>query len=934
MTQELKSKTQSNGAGSLNADIELLSGLLDEVLYTHGGQHLLDMVNKIKLMAHSWRMDLNDETKSIMEADIKAEIASLSHEVRQDVIRAYALFLHMINIAEQNYRIRKNNSYEIEDMKTSQPLSIENTVVTLKEAGYSAQDIKEAIPYLSLKLVVTAHPTEATKRTVLDIQKRLGRRLKELDNPFLTEREQKYIKENLLNEVVLLWQTNELHNKKPEVSDEVKNGLYYFDKTFFNVLPDVHREMRVCLEKHFPEEEWSIPNFLRFGSWIGGDRDGNPFVTHNVTWNTLSIQRDLIISKYMQAIDYLIDRYSYCTTRIKVTDDLINLINEKESVYLSAEEKWSVETEMYRRALTFMRKRLTMVGVLDDIGYKNPDELLSELAIIRDSLKLHLPSQDELRRINRFMRQIELFGFHLTSLDVRNHSGEHQLAISEILAKVNITKNYEALSEEEKLNVLSRVLTDPRPLLLTHEDYSDKTREMIATFKTIKKIHDYYGAVAIPTYIVSMAQSASDLLEVLVFAKEVGLYYLSPGGIVTSTLNITPLFETIDDLKVGQIIMRRMFEMPIYRHHLALLDHKQEIMVGYSDGSKDGGALTSNWKIYKAQINITKMAEDFNVKVTFFHGRGGSLGRGGNPLNRSIVSQPPQTVLNGVKITEQGEVLASRYLVKDIAERNLEQAASTLLQTTTATLKTSKNEDVVYQKPFWIDSLDEIADAAFVKYRSLIFEDEDLFAYFNDVSPINIFVNLNIGSRPMHRVANPSFFSLRAIPWVFGWMQNRQLIPGWYGAGTGLTTFADAKEDNLQIMRTLYKEWSHFKTIIDNLHIALTTADMSIGKIYTSLSKNQTAATRIFTNIKEEYERTKEIILKIVEVNEILEHVPTIKNSMARRRLYLDPLNFMQVEMLNAFHNTDEADEKEKTELLTQVLLTINGIVVGLRNTG
>ena len=930
----MQTKLKTNNVRSLHADIELLSNLLDEVLFTHGGQVLLDMVDKIKMLTTTWRLEPNETSRKAIESKIKEEIAALPHDVRQDVIRAYTLFLHMINIAEQNYRIRRNSSFELEDMKESQPLSIENTVVTLKEAGYTAEDIMEAIPYLSLRLIITAHPTEATKRTVLDIQKRLGSRLKELDNPFLSETEQKFIKENILNEVVLLWQTNELHNKKPEVLDEVKNGLYYFDKTFFNVLPAVHRELRVCLEKHFPEKEWKVPNFLRFGSWIGGDRDGNPFVTHEFTWNTLLLQRDLILHKYLQAIDYLIDRYSYCATRINVAPELIKLINEKEDLYLSDNQKWPVESEVYRRALSFMRMRLASVGTESNTAYKNPEELLADLAIIRDSLKSHLPSQDELRRINRFMRQIELFGFHLTPLDVRNHSGEHQWAISEILAKVNITKNYETLPEEEKLKVLNQVLTDPRPLLLTHEDYSEKTREVIATFKTIKKTHDYFGSVAIPTYIISMTQSPSDLLEVLVFSKEVGLYHLSPEGIVSSTLNITPLFETIEDLRIGQILMRRLFEMPIYRHHLALLDHKQEIMVGYSDGSKDGGALTSNWKIYKAQIDITKMSNDFNIQVTFFHGRGGSLGRGGNPVNRSIVSQPPQTVLNGVKITEQGEVLASRYLVRDIATRNLEQAASSLLQTTISTLKASKNPDVLYQQQYWIDSLEQIAEAAFDKYRSLIFNDEDLFNYYTDVSPINTFVNLNIGSRPMHRVANPTFANLRAIPWVFGWMQNRQLIPGWYGAGTGLQMFADADKGNLKIMQTLYKDWSHFKTIIDNLHIALITADMSVGEIYLSLAKNQEAAKRIFANINDEYERTKNIILKIVGVNELVEHFPTIKESASRRRLYLDPLHFLQVEMLGALNNSTDTDEKENNELLTQALLTINGIVVGLRNTG
>jgi len=895
----------TNAIALLNRDIELLNEMLEEILRTHGGQALIDKVNKIRALAKAWSPD---ETLGATEADVRAEIAALNFTVRQDVIRAFTAFLHLADVAEQNNRIRRNLSYKMEDTKTSQPLSIENAIVNLKEAGYNAEDIKEAIPHLSIRLIITAHPTESTKRSILDVKKRLSLRLKELDNPVLTEKETVFIKENILNEIAILWQSNELSNRKPGVLDEVKNGLYYFDKTFVDVLPDIHRELEISLRKHFPDEKWKIPNFLRFGSWIGGDRDGNPFVTHDITWQTLKLQRELIIAKHLDAFDYLINRYSYCITRIKISDDLIELIESKEDMYLADNQKWPVKTEMYRRALTFMRYRLTQVGI-SDAGYKNPDELLQELRIIRESLGRHLPSNDELRRINRLIRQIELFGFHLASLEVRNHSGEHEAAMCEILAKVNITQDYASLSEERKLAALNYVLTDPRPLLLSGESYGEKTREVIATFKTIKRAHDAYGAVAIPTYIISMTQSASDLLEVLVFAKEVGLYYLHPDGSVTSTLKIAPLFETIGDLTAGQAIMQQMFELPIYKQHLALLNDYQEIMVGYSDGSKDGGTLTANWKIYKTQIEVNRLAKEYGIHVEFFHGRGGSLGRGGGALNRSIVSQPPQTSINGVKITEQGEVLSTRYLLPEIAFRNLEQATSTLLETVTTALKTSTSDDCVHHEPYWIDSLDEISRAAFAKYRSLVFEDEHLFAYYNDVSPLKNFANLNIGSRPMHRVANPSFTSLRAIPWVFGWMQNRQFVPGWYAAGTGLETFANAKSGNLEIMRKMYRDWPLFTAIINNLHAALVKADMQIAKAYIPLAKNQEAAKRIFASIEEEYARTKAIVLRISETDELLAHFPLDRESALHRTQHIDPLNFLQADLLKALYGNGDISE-------------------------
>jgi len=912
----------------LKRDIDLLDSMLYEVLFTHGGLELVCSVKRIMTLAKDWQS--ND---GATDAGIKTEIAALSFTQRQDVIRAFTAFFHTLNVAEQNHRIRRNLSYEIEDTKISQPFSIENAIANLKEAGYGVDDIKAAIPHLSIRLIVTAHPTETTKRTILDIKKRLSLRLKELDNPYLIEKETSFIMENILNEITILWQSNELSNQKPSVLDEVRGGLYYFDKTFFDVLPDIHREMRISLLKHFPEVEWKIPNFLRFGSWIGGDRDGNPFVTHDITWQTLELQRELIITKYLEVFDYLINRYSYCTSRIKVSGDLIELINAKEDKYLTDNQKWPIETEVYRRALTFMRHRLSLVGKTE-AGYKNPEEILLELRIIRESLKQHLPFHDELRRINRVIRQFELFGFHLAPLEIRNHSGEHEEAMCEILAKVNLVKDYAALSEEKKQQKLIDVLTDPRPLLLSGESYSDKTREVIATFNTIKRAHDEFGPVAVPTYLVSMTRSPSDILEVLVFAKEAGLYYLRPSGDIITTLKIAPLFETIGDLNASREIMGKLFETPVYRQHLKLMNDYQEVMVGYSDGSKDGGSLTANWKIYKAQIEINQLAKEYGINVEFFHGRGGSLGRGGGALNRSIASQPPQTVINGVKITEQGEVLSSRYLLAEIAHRNLEQAASTLLETVTIALKSSKEAEPAHLKPHWIEALDEISEAAFAKYRSLVFEDEDLFDYYNDVSPLKNFANLNIGSRPMHRVVNPSFTSLRAIPWVFGWMQNRQLIPGWYAAGTALQEFANAKSENLAFLRKMYGDWPLFTSIINNLHTAMMQADMEIAKAYIPLAKNQEAAKRIFANIKEEYVKTKEIVLLISEVDELLAHHPLFRESMLFRAPHIGPLNFLQVELLKELRENTELSDEDERKLITQILLTINGIIAGLRNTG
>jgi len=919
--------TQLDATALLRRDVRLLGNMLGEVLVTHGGPHLLNTVEKIRLLSKAGRIEASLEIYENLHSEIKA----LDFDLRQDVIRAFAIFSHLVNIAEQNHRIRRNRTYALEDIKTIQPFSIENAIISLKAAGYTAEDIKEALPHLSLKLVMTAHPTEASKKSIIRTQKRIGLTLKELDHPLLSEKEQDFIKANILNEIAILWQSNELFSKKPAVLDEVKAGLYYFDETLFDVLPDIHRELRISLRKHYPETRWdNVPNFLHFGSWIGGDRDGNPFVTHDITWKTLELQRSLVLKKYLEVIDNLIDRYSYSVTRITVSDDLIKLVEEKENKYLKEESRWPLKSEMYRRALAFMRYRLTQTGISSD-GYQDPSELLEELKILRLSLKNHLPSRNEGRRIKRFILQIELFGFHLAPLDVRNHSGEHEAAICEILAKVNLATNYSNLSEKDKIQTLNKVLTDPRPLLLPGEDYSEQTQEVIATFKTIKRAHDAFGAAVIPTYLISMTQSASDLLEVLVLAKEVCLYHLHPDGTITTTLNIAPLLETIEDLTAGCQIMKEMFEMPIYMHHLSLLGNKQEIMLGYSDGSKDGGSLTANWKLYKTQIEINDLAEKYNVDVNFFHGRGGSLGRGGGPLSRSIITQPFQTITNGIKITEQGEVLSLRYLLPDIATRSLEQATSALLQNVATALKLSAEKQPVYQDPRWLDALNAISDMAFKKYRSLVFENEKFFDYYSDVSPLNEIGSMNIGSRPMRRQNKLSFENLRAIPWVFSWLQNRQFLPGWYAAGTGLDTFAKEKPEHLELMQQMYKDWPFFTAIIDNLHLALTKADMEIAKAYIPLAKDQEAAKEIFAEIGEEFERTKDIVLNISQVDDLLDHYPRIKNSALRRNPYVDPLNLLQANILQELR---AAGVEEKNALLIQMLLTISGIAAGLRNTG
>ncbi|MBX0359300.1 phosphoenolpyruvate carboxylase [Halobacillus sp. Nhm2S1] len=914
-------KNTNDHTTPLRRDIHALGKMLGDILVHHGGEELLNKVETIRQLTKDLRNNPDPSTYN----QLKDEIQNLEPPMRSQVIRAFSIYFHLVNIAEQNHRIRRRREYQLREDHGAQPFSLESAVQNLKNNDFSKSAIQEVLNKLSLELIITAHPTEATKRTVLEIQKRIATILKKLDHPQLTKSERESLQDSLQNEVTVLWQTDELRERKPTVMDEVRNGLYYFDETLFDVLPDIHQELETRLEDHYPNEDWNVPNFLRFGSWIGGDRDGNPNVTPEITWQTLQKQRKLVLKKYDEVLVELMKRFSHSSTQVTVTDELRNAI-EREEPMLPKGKKWRVDREIYRRKFAIILERLRQVGK-SDIGYGYADELLKDLRQIRDSAQTHQPNKRELKKLRKLIRQVELFGFHLATLDIRNHSGEHESAVSELLQKVGIVEDYASLKEQDKLEILQDVLKDPRPISLLNEDYSEETQKMLNVFQMIRRAHKEFGERSIEVYLISMTESASDLLEVLVLAKEAGIYRLHADGTVESNLNVAPLLETVDDLVAGPEILKTLFEMDVYSKHLDKHGNHQEIMLGYSDGSKDGGTLTANWRLYKAQQEIHDMAHEYNVGLKFFHGRGGSLGRGGGPLNRSLLSQPVETLGEGVKITEQGEVLSSRYLLRDIAYRSLEQGASTLLE---GAMNISKeSEQGHHREELWEQALEEISDVSLKKYQSLVFSDSDFLTYFNEATPLQEISELNIGSRPMKRKDSSKFENLRAIPWVFAWTQNRQLIPAWYAAGTGLASYVENNEDNLAVLKQMYENWPFFRSTINNLQMALTKADIQTAKEYKALVNDQELGERIFQNIVEEYDRTKDILLKITGDAELLDHQPTIKESVRLRNPYVDPLNFLQVELIKELRQVDDHED-----ILTEVLLTISGIAAGLRNTG
>ncbi|GGG07442.1 phosphoenolpyruvate carboxylase [Paenibacillus abyssi] len=923
---------RSQPSNLLRRDVRFLGNILGEVLVHQSGDELLEIVEKIREMSKTLRAEYLPE----LYEEFKKVIVSLSPENRHQVIRAFAIYFQLVNIAEQNHRVRRKRDYERSAGEAVQPGSIESAVQDLKERNIPVEVVREMLSDISLELVMTAHPTEATRRAVMDIHKRMAEDVMELDNPTLTYREREKLREKLLNEVLTLWQTDELRDRKPKVIDEVRNGLYYFDETLFEVLPEVYEELERCLDKYYPEQSWHVPTYLRFGSWIGGDRDGNPSVTAKVTWETLTLHRQLVLEKYEEMLKELMNLLSFSANIVDVTEELSESIRSDRQDIGSVKciELWRNEKEPYRIKLSYMLEKLNNTRDESLKGtskrYNSPDELKLDLQIIDRSLRHHYADYVADTHIRKMIRQVELFGFHLSALDIRQHSKEHENAMTEILAKMSIVEDYASLSEQDKIELLHKLLKDPRPLTSSHLSYSEGTRECLDVYQTVYRAQQEFGPNCISSYLISMTQGASDMLEVMVFAKEVGLFRQEADGSVICTLQSVPLFETIDDLHAAPSIMSSLFELPIYRAAVEAMGDLQEIMLGYSDSNKDGGVVTANWELRVALKDITAAAKTYNVKLKFFHGRGGALGRGGMPLNRSILAQPPHTIGGGIKITEQGEVLSSRYSMQGIAYRSLEQATWALITAARFAKFPSQEPEAEAQ---WDRIAKGISETAQKKYQDLIFRDPDFLTFFKESTPLTEIGELNIGSRPSKRKNSDRFEDLRAIPWVFAWTQSRYLLPAWYAAGTAMRSYVDGSEERMETLKQMYAGFPFFRSLIDNLQMALAKADLQIAKEYAAMVKDDTIRTRIFGQIEEEYTLTSSMILQITGQNEILDNVPVIQESIRLRNPYVDPLSYMQVQLLSELREL-RAQDGDDTELLREVLLTINGIAAGLRNTG
>ena len=913
---------------SLGEKIRLLGDLLGDVIKEQAGISIFEKEEQIRALSKSRRQ--GDQSAQQHISSVIGEVSSdLEHA--EEILKAFSTYFSLVNLAEEHRRIEILNERIEQAFQKREPMdeTLEAGIAVLKREGYQADDIKQLLENMTVMPVFTAHPTESKRRTTREILRFLSEHLSIIESSKYEHQLAKY-KSRLHKAITLLWQSDDSRNRKPTVLDEVRTtGLYFFEHTLFEVVPLIYQELERALESQFPDTNWDVPQVLKYGSWIGGDRDGNPFVTNETTRQALKAHMRLALTRYESDVQQLYELLSPSRSRATFDEAFDQqLQNELAEVPESEKEVLGrFDQEPYRQKLILVYRRIkaTRKQVRRDWaelkengrGYNNSQELLDDLMQIKNSL-LHNRGESLVRGyLNYLIRRVSVFGFHLASIDVRQHSGKHESVFEEVLRRYEIADSYSALSESQRAELLTREIENPRPLTAKLH-FSDETNETIATFRMVREAHENVGSESIQNYIVSMTESVSDLLEVLMLMSDADLF---------GCLDVVPLFETVDDLLNAPRVMADLFENPIYKKHLQMRGNQQQIMIGYSDSNKDGGFLRANWMLFTAQRNLAQTCEQYGIKLTLFHGRGGSIGRGGGPANRSILAQPQESIRGRIRITEQGEVVSSRYTHREIASRHLQQLLN-------AVICSAGKRPKYDQYDRWSQIMDEISQHAYKKYRSLV-EREDFIEYFHASTPIDQIDRLNLGSRPSRRKKTEEISDLRAIPWVFAWTQTRTNIPSWFGFGSALETWIEGDKNNshsmLEELKAMYQQWPFFRTMMANVHVGMGRADMHISQLYSELNSSDSSH-NLFEEIKSEFELSREYLLKVTDQKEILDTEPWLQHSIRMRNPYVDPMNYIQVALLERLRKCE--DEHEKSEISRVLLQSINGIAAGLQNVG
>ena len=910
----------------LRNDIRLLGRILGDTVREQEGDATFEVVERVRQTAVRFARDGDPAAR----AELAALLDPLPRDTTQAVVRAFSYFLQLANIAEDEHHIRRRRAH---DLAGSPPRegSLIHALDALAAADVSPDALADFFAHALVAPVLTAHPTEVQRQSLIRNHRDLARLLDQRERLQMTPEEQAENDQGIANAILTLWQSRMLRPVRLKVIDEVKNGITYFKETFFTELPRLYIQATQLLQKRFPDKIWALPPFFRVGSWIGGDRDGNPFVTAEILSEALRLQSAAAINHYLTEVHELGGELPLSDLLVKVTPDLLKLAEN------STDHSPQRADEPYRRALSGIYARLAATArnldqvepLRHEIGhaepYPTPEALRADLKILANSLKLNGSAALAGGRLRRLLRGVQVFGFHLAPIDLRQNSDVHARSVAELLAKAGRCADYESLPEIERISVLTAEIATPRPLYSAYIVYSEETRGELDIFFAAHALRRKYGAAALPNCIISKTDGVSDLLELALLLKESGLLLPAVGDQPARLdVNIIPLFETIEDLQKSAITMDGLFALPGYRALIAGRGNEHEVMLGYSDSNKDGGFLTSGWELYKAEIALTRVFREHGVRLRLFHGRGGSVGRGGGPSYHAILAQPAGAVSGQIRLTEQGEVISTKYGNPDTGRRNLE-----VLLAATLEASLTDHENQVEPAEQFHAVMDELSARAFNAYRGLVYETPGFTTYFRQSTVVSEIASLNIGSRPASRKASDRIEDLRAIPWVFSWAQCRLMLPGWYGFGSAVEGYLADHPDGLATLRRMLKSWPFFRSLLSNMDMVLAKTDLAIASRYAELVADTELRERIFSRIQAEWTLTRNHLLAIEEQDELLADNPLLSQSLKLRAPYMDPLNHLQVELLKR-HRSGDTDER----LARGIHLSINGIASGLRNSG
>ena len=901
-------------------DIRLLGTILGDTVREQNGDEVFDLVERAR------RASFRVRRSEIERAEVAELFAGIDIHQAIPVIRAFSHFALLANVAEDIHRERRR-AIHVGAGDPPQDSSLAATYLKLDAADLDAATVAEALTGALVSPVITAHPTETRRRTVFDTQHRITQLMRLHARGHAHTDDGADIETELRRQVLTLWQTALVRLSRLQISDEIAVGLRYFQAAFFDIVPKVNAEVRDALRSRWPDADLLPEPILRPGSWIGGDRDGNPNVTADVVRLATGSAAYTALGHYTAELAALEQELSMSARLVAVTDELAALAQDCDELPRA--------DEPYRRALRVIRARLsaTAVQILDDepanlldLGlppYVAPGELLADLDTVGASLRANGSTLLADDRLARLRDAVHVFGFHLSGLDMRQNSDVHEEVVAELLAWAGVHPDYAALSEDERVNILADELNTRRPLVGDREQLSELAQKELGIVSAAAHAIDIYGPPAVPNYIISMCRSVSDLLEAGILLKECGLLDAS-GEEPYCPVGIVPLFETIDDLHRGASILEAALDLPVYQNMVRARDDSQEVMLGYSDSNKDGGYLTANWALYRAELDLVESARKTGIRLRLFHGRGGTVGRGGGPSYQAILAQPPGAVNGSLRLTEQGEVIAAKYAEPQIAQRNLETLLAATLESTLLDVEgLGEAAGPAYEV------LDELADRAERAYAELVHETEGFVEYFLQSTPVSEIGSLNVGSRPTSRKPTSSISDLRAIPWVMAWSQSRVMLPGWYGTGSAVEGWIAGDEGRVEVLRDLYQRWPFFQTVLSNMAQVLAKTDLGLAAHYAELVEDESLRRRVFDKIAAEHQRSINAHKLITGQDNLLADNPALARSVFNRFPYLEPLNHLQVELLRRYRSGDDDELVQRG-----ILLTMNGLASALRNSG